>query len=158
MLHEPNKSIERRNRKKNQSYKIIEGGYRNLLIKNLEKDLKIKELKNKIVSKKYINFEEKLSNECIKKLRNIDDIEKDDTKFVSVILNELYEVKILKCKTISGRSQNSEKTALTPEKKLLLDQIFSERLQNFTASEQDKRKQNLSKIIRQTIDVANRKQ
>lgn len=137
--------------------KTLKDEYKILLIQNIEKDLKIRELKNKIKSKKYIHFEKVLSKTCTDKLKLIDDAESEDTKFVDVILNELYNVETLKCKSISGRSKNKEKSAITPEKKLLLEEIYKERLQHLSPSTANIRKKNLSKIIRNTIDVANRK-
>lgn len=137
--------------------KSLKDEYKNLLIKNLEKDVEIRSLKKKIESKKYTSFERKLTKKCIENLQNISDSEKDDSKFISVILNELYDVNILKSKSISGRSKNNKKTPLTPEKKLLLENIYSERLQHLSTSEINTRKKNLSKIIRNTIDGANQK-
>lgn len=141
--------------------KTLKDEYKNLLIKNLEKDVKIRKLKREIQSTKYNKFERNLSKKCIEILRSIDDTEKEDAKFVSVILNELYDVNILKCKSISGRSKKNDKTALSPEKKLLLDQIYSERLQqskSLSSIEINTRKKSLTKNIRIAIDVANHKQ
>lgn len=138
--------------------KNLKDEYKKVLITNLEKDVKIRKLKKELKSKKYISFENNLSIQCIEKLRCISDLEKEDTTFISVVLNELYDVKSLKCKSISGRSKNNEKTVFTPEKKSLLDQIYSERLAHFPAPGVNARKKNLSKIIRNAIDIANRKE
>lgn len=137
--------------------KELKDEYKNLLIKNLEKDVKIRNLKKKIEAKKYTNFVGRLPNSCIEKLRCIPDCEKEDSVFMSVVLNEIYGANGLKLKSLSGRSKNNNKTELTPEKKLILQQIYSERLRNLPPYEKNTREKKLTKILRTAIDVASRK-
>lgn len=137
--------------------KQLKDKYKNLLIKNFENDLQIGQLKKEIEAQKYCSFENTLSKSCIEKLRSTNDSEKDDFKFISIVLNEIYDEEILKSKTISGRSKNHDKTALTPEKKILIEKVYSERLQHLLPAESSARMKNLSRIIRLSLDVANRR-
>lgn len=66
--------------------KSLKETYRKCLIENLEKDLVIRELKTKLASKKFSEFEEKLSTPTMNVLRSIGNSQSEDSKFVYVAL------------------------------------------------------------------------
>lgn len=137
--------------------KELKDEYRKSLITNLEKGVKIRNLKKKSNQENSQVSKKKIPDSCLQKLRCIANDEKQDAEFIRVVLKELYEPNGLKYKSISGRSKRRDKTELTPEKKLLLEQIYSERLENLSPSETDVRKSKLPTILRKAIDVASRK-
>lgn len=126
---------------------------------NLQKDILIRRLKRRIEDNKFSNFESELPKDCLLKLRLIGNSQKDDSQFVSVILNAFYEnnIEIVKTKCLSIRTKNhkTHQSVISPEKCLLLERIFSERLR-FSNSD-EARKSSLSKLIRNSIDNAKRK-
>lgn len=139
--------------------KNLKKEYNNSLVQNLQKDVLIRELKLKEEKQKFSNFEEFLSKNCIDNLHIIGDSQKEDSQFVAVVLKELYGGDIEKIKkiTLSGRSKkNGEKCELDSQKKTILEQIFLERL-SYISQVNTPRKNNLNKLIRNAIDVANRK-
>lgn len=138
--------------------KELKEGYKNLLINNLQKDVTIRQLKQRLKSNKYSNFENDLPKSCIEKLRSIGESRKEDSVFIGVVLNALYsDTNTLKHKSLSGRSKNGEKTALTPEKKSILSRVYEERMSYISSSEAIVRKDNLPSILRSAIDAASRK-
>lgn len=138
--------------------KKLKEEYKDLLIKNLQKDVIIRELKQKLGVKKYCNFENILSESCLGELRCIGTSVKDDSKFIAVVLKDLYvNTDSLKQKCLSGRSKSGDKSQITPEKKVVLEKVYSERMSNLPKTEVKERANNLSKIIRNVIDCTNRK-
>lgn len=142
--------------------KNIKQEYLNLLNINLQKDLTIRKIKQSIEqsieSNKFTSFGADLSEDCLLKLRLIGNSQAEDSKFVSVALNSLYNdsIQIVKAKCLSNRSKNPEKTSITPEKKTLLERIFAERL-SYISSVDKLRKNSLGKLIRNAIDSATQK-
>lgn len=132
--------------------------YLNLLNVNLQKDLEIRKLKRNIEQNKFASFETELSKDCLFELRSIGNSQKEDSQFVSVALSTLYknDVQIIRAKCLSNRSKNPEQSAISPEKRKILDRIFTERL-SYISMVEEERKNNLSKLIRNAIDNAIRK-
>lgn len=99
--------------------KKLKQGYHSLLIENLKKDLIIRQIKTKIEEKKFLRFENKLSKECLEKLNSIGNSQKQDSTFIAIALNGLYDdnTEIVKQKNLTGRSRNGVKSQITPEKK-----------------------------------------
>lgn len=140
--------------------KELKEEYKNCLIQNLQKDVTIQKLKHELNLQKYSGLEGKVSKTCLSSLRSLGLSKKDDAVFVSVLLHEIYkdgDVNVLAMKSLSGRSKNGEKTELTPEKKTLLENAYTERMSLLPAFESVSRKEHLSKLIRNVIDVAARK-
>lgn len=138
--------------------KKLKEEYKNLLIKNLQSDVVLRQLKQNIETKKYCDFASCLSESCLNGLREIGSSVRDDTKFVGVVLKDLYGgIEPLKEKTLSGRSKTGNKSELTPQKKSVLDSIYKERMKYLPATEAKERGKNLNKIIRNAIDSSNRK-
>lgn len=133
----------------------LKESYQNLLVENLQKDLIIKKLKEKIQSKKYSNFEGIFTVECIEHLNLLDNSQPNDSTFIHVALLNLYrnDPNILKQKTISGRG---DKAAITPKKIEILERLFSERLSH-VSEPTETRKYNINKLIRNAISTEIRK-
>lgn len=91
--------------------------YKKLLIENLKKDVTLRQLNDKIKSKKYSSFQNKLSELCLQELKTIGNSQKDDAKFVCAALLYGENLDVIKKKTLSGRSKTGENTKFTPEKK-----------------------------------------
>lgn len=134
--------------------------YQNLLVENLQKDVIIRQLKEKLCSKKFTSFKGILTDSCLDKLKSIGHSQQEDSKFVDEALNDLYQnnVTALKKKTLTGRSKNGEKSLVSPEKINILSRLFDERISYIPSGEvNDLRAKNLSKLIRNSIDKAKRK-
>lgn len=85
-------------------------------------------------------------------------MQREDSTFVHVALLDLYRnnISALKEKTLSGHSKQGDKTFITPEKRNALESLFIERL-SYIPETTEERKQNLNKLIRNTIDNESRK-
>lgn len=150
-------------RKENLSYlltkeKLLKKKYHQLLTENLQKDIIIQSLKKKTL-KKYDKFVGEISENCAKDLEEIGDSKTEDAAFVRTIINDLYSQEQLKKKTVSGRSKDATKTAFSPEKKSLLEKLVNVRLDKVEEKEEReiRSKNCLSRLIRNTIDIADRK-
>lgn len=137
--------------------KNIKQEYLNFLNINLHKDLAIRKINKKLEQNRFASFEKDLPEDCLTKLRSIGNSQSEDSHFVSVIFNELYnnDTQIVKSKCLGNRTKNQVQSAITPEKKAILERIFAERLSVLASS--DDRKKSLSKLIRNAIDNAARK-
>lgn len=136
--------------------KLLKKTYHKLLIENLQKDIIIKNLKEQIALKKYHTFIGELSEDCVNVLEKIGESKADDTTFVRTIINDFYSYEELTKKTLSGRSKDSTKTAISPEKKSLLEKLVNVRLEKVEDEERQIRAKNcLTKLIKNIIDSAN---
>lgn len=134
--------------------KELKHNYHELLIENLQKDLLISDLKNKIENHKYESFTSNLSENCLTNLKLLGDSEKDDQRFVEIILKEIYG-ESLKNKSLSGRSAIGKSSEISLDTKTLLRSLFNERVQ-YVPEIGDARRSQLNKFIRNTIDKAKR--
>lgn len=127
--------------------------YQKLLIENLQKDIIIQQTKSKHDENKYNSFLENISKSCVEKLKLVGNLQRDDSKFVSVALNGLYKnnTDIIKQRNLSGRKS----TAISPEKKSILERLFRERMNSLNCDQS--RIDSLPKLIRNAIDNAKRK-
>lgn len=125
--------------------------YQKLLIENLKKDVLISELKKEIDDSKYIEFGAFFPSNTLKDLQLIDDVPENDSKFITMALKGVYNDKLVELskKTLSGRHNKQQ---ITPEKKKIIDELFYTRLKHLPDEEIKKRRSNLSKLIRNTID------
>lgn len=124
--------------------------YKKSLIENMRKDLILRDLEIKVRTRMFADFENDLPALVLYNLRSKSIKRCDDASFVSIVLNGLYDnnKKMLKTKTISGRSDGGNKEAISQEKKAILGKIFHERLESLPAYEVDEtRKKSLSKLI-----------
>lgn len=134
--------------------------YRKSLIDNLQKDLEIRELKKSIQKKKFIDFEHKLSQNCLNELNVIGTSLREDSKFIAVALYDLYDGNIdtIKQLTLSGRSKTGNKNEICSEKKQILESLFMVRLEHLPQQDvDDTRKKSLGRLLRNAIDNANKK-
>lgn len=138
--------------------KLLKKKYHQLLVENLQKDIIIRDLKKKIASRKYDCFSGEISTDCVNDLEKIGDSKGEDATFVKTIINDFYTQEELKKKTVSYRTKNPEKTAISPEKKKSLEKLFAVRLNCVQEKEEHATRTNhLSKLIRNVIDSAGRK-
>lgn len=75
--------------------KTLKQKYNNSLIQNLQKDIQIRTLEQKVKSKKNLKFNE-LSVETRKKINLIGESAREDSTFVNCVLNELYTIDDIK--------------------------------------------------------------
>lgn len=129
--------------------------YMEVLIENAQKDLIIRELKEQIMKQRFRSFEGKLSADCLNRIKLVDDVQKEDNSFIYFILKDIYGDS-LKEKTLSGQTsarKNVDKnTAISPKIKLLLSNVFEERLQHMPMGERDSRRNKMNTLIRNAID------
>lgn len=119
-----------------------------------------KDLKRKPEPIAFPSFEGKLSNACLDQLKLINIAQSEESSFVGIILNDLYcnDNEVLKKKTLSNRSKDNESSKIPPKKRKIVFKLFNERLSHEPKEEvSEYRKENLSKLIRNAIDNANRK-
>lgn len=136
----------------------LKNEYKKILIDNLEKDIKIRNLKKELEVKKFSKFREKLSESCLSNLEIIGTTISEDSTFVCCVINDLYDLTTLKNLTLSGRSKGGEKVEISPERREILESIFSQRLAYVPREEVNEfRRNNLNKLIRNAIDSANKK-
>lgn len=134
--------------------KQLRKDYHNSLIENLEKDVTIKELRDKISKlDKYKAFETILSQDVLKEIRSIGESQREDSEFVYVILNTFYGDSLAQKRI--GDSKCIGKKTISPRKKKYLVDLFEERIVN-TAENFEARQNSLSKCIRNAIDRKNR--
>lgn len=132
--------------------------YKQLLIINLEKDVKIRNLKKELETKKFIKFKDKLSENCLTNLEIIGNSVSDDYTFVRCIINDLYDITTLQNLTLGCRSKADNKVELSYEKNVILEEIFAHRLAFVPRQEVNElRKKKLNKLIRSAIDNACKK-
>lgn len=150
------KIAEKKEKTNNLHTKIIslKDNYRVLLIKNLQQDLIIRDLKRQLESKIYTSFEQILSVETVAKLPSVENSKKGDSQFVSIVLMDLFHENIndLKMMTLSGRSKLGDKQAIPFEKKQILERLYEERMNFLIPSERTERKHNLAKLIQNALD------
>lgn len=132
--------------------------YKQLLIVNLEKDVKIRNLKKELLTAKFSKFKEKISESCFSSLQIIGNSVPEDSTFICCVINDLYDITTLKNLTLSGRSKTGGKVEISHEKRDILEEIFSQRLDYMPRQEVNEfRRNNLNKLIRNAIDNANKK-
>lgn len=102
--------------------------YKQLLIQNLEKDVKIKNLKKQLASQKFSIFKDKLSDSCLCHLEAIGNDISAGSTFVSCVLNNLYDLSTLQKLTLSGASKATDTIQISREKRDILEEIFQVRL------------------------------
>lgn len=134
--------------------KELKQEYQSLLITNLQKDFIIRHLKIKKTQNKFVTFDKDFSKETIVKLNLIGDNISCDSKFIALVLNELYGQE-LKNKCLGNRGVQRGKSPISPQKKKIIQQLFTERLSYLDTDKS--REDNLSKLIRNAIDNANKK-
>lgn len=130
--------------------------YKDSLIANLQKDVQIRALKQKIESEKKLKFVEvSVSNRH--KIKSIGNSVREDSTFVSCVLSDLYNgnIESIKLKSLSGRSRAGFKSEISPDKKKVLEKLYKERLSYINPQEvNEERKNKLNKLIRNAIDNA----
>lgn len=132
--------------------------YKKLLITNLERDVKIRNLRKELETKKFIKFKGKLSESCLNHIKIIGNSIPEDSTFICCVINDLFDVTTLKNLTLSGRCKSGEKVEICDEKKIILEEIFAHRLKFVPRQEVNEfRRNNLNKLIRNAIDSASRK-
>lgn len=142
---------------KSESIELREN-YKKLLILNIEKDVKIRDLKKELEKNKFTLFKGKLSELCLNKLETIGNSVAEDSSFVCCVIHDLFDSSTLKNLTLSGRSKCGEKSEIAKDKKDILEAIFNQRLAYVPRQEVDEtRQKKLNKLIRYVIDNANKK-
>lgn len=155
--HEEIKDMQRRIQNIENDIALGQEAYHRELILNLKKDIQIEELEKQLGLLKctrYHAFRNDFSEAAILELRKVDDSEKKDAAFITIAIKDFYrdDLSKLKNKTYSGR----RKEALTPTKVKVLQDLFNERLED--DSDDTKRKKNLSKCIKTSIEILNKNQ
>lgn len=108
--------------------------------------------RNGMFSSYELNFEKKQ----ISVLRSIDSRKEVDSHFINTMVRSLYDGKlhVLQNKSVTGRSKPGQtKQAVTPEKQIILNGIYMERIKSSTTdcTEIAARKKKLNKYIKDAI-------
>lgn len=130
----------------------------------LDKDIKIKSLEQEIkvacavdsnvdpknsasATQSFGGFSMHFSSEKLATLRSIGNNKREDSTFVSAIIKTLYADRLdaIKYKSVTGRSKGEKKEAITPEKREILNEMFTERIYS-TTDDNEERKIRLKKI------------
>lgn len=143
-----------------ESQKRIQDGkktYHELLVQNLKKDIQINQLQEKMSN--FNEFRGAISNNAIDMLNSIDNSDAKDSLFVLTALKDLYQHDLnnLKQKSYSGQKRlnaNSSKDPITPEKKNVLQELFSHRLKH--RPDGQNRMKRLAKYVKQAIETINK--
>lgn len=127
--------------------KAAKESYRKALINNLQLDLRLDELEKQQIENRYFDFADRIPIETIHMLRNFGDTEKDDSKFVQQIIHGIYKSKLISFQSDAEKSKNTNNEALSPNKKQMIEELFSIRLNFSTELVDDSRKTSLKKHI-----------
>lgn len=106
---------------------------------------------------RFSQFSNDFTDEMLAKLREINLTYHDDSKFVSSVMKFMYENRLscLKSKSVTGRTtkKDNNKEKLTPEKMNILEKIYTERIDESTINdfERKTRKQKLNKFVKDAI-------
>lgn len=139
--------------------------YHQLLVKNLQKDVEIAELQQKVKdaekkTNEFADLRSKLTATTLKQIKMLSGAQQDDSTFVYLILNDIYGDSLAN-KTISGRSKNvlkfSENSAISHKNMNTLRQLLEKRLEHLSAECIDSRMALLNKHIRTAIDKSKRR-
>lgn len=131
---------------------------------NLEKDLKIKMLENKLQEalkkdRLYASYEDRICPKDMEKLRAIKTGEKSDSTFILHLLRVLYgsrTAELLK-KTSTGKAfKGQKKDPISPEKKQMMNEMISERILNEDSDDFERRIGKFSKHVKWGIDNINK--
>lgn len=131
--------------------------YHDMLVENIKKDVEIEDLEVKVREQSsYAEFTNHFSDESMKTLRSFEIAEANDSKFVLAAVRGLYvdRLEVLKERNLSGRSKTQKKYPVTPEKKKILQDLFTERIKNATRLAE--RGQNLNALIKSAIGTINK--
>lgn len=133
--------------------KQLKTEYQTLLIQNLQKDVRIMELNEKVNAEKYHRVNSVTSPSAMNSIKFLSDAQKDDAKFIYLILNDMFG-QSLKNKTLSGRRKKSaiKCSEISHKTKSILEECLEERLISASAEEKQKRLSSLNKLIRMAID------
>lgn len=128
-----------------------------------QKDSEIEQLKAKLPKSEedavqrelFDGFSHNFTNDQLIDLRSIQPSSRGDSRFVLNAAKYLYstELERVKTKSVLGRkraSKNAAKEKMTPEKKLIMEKIFDERLKGLDINllERTERAKNLNKLIK----------
>lgn len=100
--------------------------YLEILVSNLKKDLKIKELREKLIANPFDEFVGILPSATVFQLNKVGGEAKNDSNFILKAMRGIYgeDLSRLENKTYSGR----RKEALTPEKRDMMKNLFDKRI------------------------------
>lgn len=137
--------------------KLLKQDYHQLLIENLQKDLILRRLKSKLNKEKFASFIENLTKSCIDKLNCVGEGQREDSRFIALVLYDLYneDLESIKKLSLSSRSRKDGKTEISAENRSILENIFAERLHHIPQVAKS-RKFTLSKLLRNAIEKAKR--
>lgn len=135
--------------------KDLKKEYQGLLVENLQKDLIIRELRSELKTKekKFRNFKNVLTPAGFEELNLFSDSQSDDIAFVYTVMKDLYG-NAAKDKSLSGRTRqsNSSGNEISRKDKMVLTDLFDERIQNESMEKIDARRSTLNRCIRHAID------
>lgn len=134
--------------------------YSQLLIENLKKDVILESLNSKIKDIRYHEFSNDFSESDLEMIRLIGNDQRDDPSFVRAALRSLYvgNLAVLKHKSMSGKSKDNSKSAITPEKRKIIENLFNRRIQLVESEEMvdTRRKKSVAKHIKTAIEYINK--
>lgn len=142
------------------AYKETIVKYQLLLAENLKKDVLIENLHQKLIDERFNEFADHFDERKLENFRKIAYSKREDPSFVLAAVQSLYadNLAVLKFKSVSGKSKNDSKTAVTPLKRKILTELFEKRMELVSAKEaiNVQRKAALNKHIKAAIVTVNK--
>lgn len=142
-------------------YEEIKQKYQTALVENLKKDLVLDSLIQKAKEHRFSGFSEFFPSNTLIELNLIGPSEKDDSSFVSTTIRSLYSdnLALLETKTLSGKSKENNKEAMSPAKVVILKNIYDKRMEYLETDcllTNKKRKKNFSKHVKTALESINK--
>lgn len=135
---------------------------------SFEKDIKMKQLQEqlekyrnteipKVKTSLFKKFHGFFSSEDLSKIRSVRSGQKSDSKFVLLIAKAFYmDRSDISLKTVTGRSKSKNTTAVTPEKKKIIEEMMKERVLNEGDENSNGRLKKINILIKSAIANVNR--
>lgn len=138
--------------------KELKGNYFDMLVENLKKDVEIAEMEKQIQPSILDGYEDKFPTDSIEQIRLIGFTKEEDSAFVLAVMRGLYDgnLDVLSKKTVTGRSKDEEKEAISPEKMSIMKHLFDKRV-DANSIDRTERKKKINKHIKSAIESINKK-
>lgn len=115
------------------------------------------DIKKKIRPNVFKEFKNEFSCDSMEKIRFVGFTQKDDSEFVLAVVRGLYEGKldVLSKKSVTGRSKDGTKEAISPTKMSIVKNMFKKRIEmnSFNSVE---RKKKIARHIKTAIENINK--
>lgn len=138
---------------KDKKIRFLESTVPNDVVANQDDSKLTQNKPTKSAADESIRYEKFLTADQMMKIQTIGPFEKADSTFILNIVRSLYssDLRELANVTLKGCGRNGQKKVMCPEKKQIITQMFSNRLQNCAEEEQRNRMKNMNSLIQRAI-------